>query len=90
LQHQVELTMTPLVFNPTHHGQKGTKRTALQALAETVGAEPRACENGGSDTQKVMQTENIMINEFRDKLSLACSALPRPRAGSVLWRQCRQ
>ena len=43
------------MFNPRHHGQKGTKRTALQALAETVGAEPRAREMGGSDTQRVMQ-----------------------------------
>ena len=42
MQHQVELTMTPVVFNPRHHGQKGTKRTALQALAETVGVELRA------------------------------------------------
>ena len=37
-------------------GRKGTKRTALQALAETAGAEPRACEKGGSDIQRAMQT----------------------------------
>ena len=69
--------MTPLVFNPMHHGQKGTKRTALQALAETVGAELRAREKGASDTQKVMQTGTPY-----DQQVFFCQAIPGMLSGT--------
>ena len=73
------------MFNPRHHGQIGTKRTALQALAETVGDEPRACEKGGSDTQRVMQIGTHYDRRVsRQAIPGVLSVAPTPRRSRVI------